>query len=70
MVFMNASFVLAVRPLARRSGGTRTSSSVRHMEHRLGAQQYDQDGHDHEGVWPAQRDEDDLVHARPLLGVF
>ena len=38
----------------------------RHVEHRLGAQQHDKDGHDDEGVRPAQGNEDNLVHARIL----
>ena len=38
----------------------------RHVEHRLGAQQHDQDGHDDEGVRPSQGNENDLVHARRL----
>jgi hypothetical protein len=38
----------------------------RHVEYRHAPQQYDEDGHDDEGVRPAQGDEDDLVHPRNL----
>ena len=38
----------------------------RHVEHRLGAQQHDKDGHDDEGVRPSQGNEDNLAFMREV----
>lgn len=40
----------------------------RHLEDREASQQDDEDGHHHEGVGSAQRDENNGVHAAILLG--